>query len=149
MVEGATMTKAKLLTTRCRVHWCLRKAWNRYPQGEMSISQATLHGQLKDFNLEISHSFSTIDNDTLDGIVRSIKEEFPNNGYRMVWGHLKEGDWLFSSPVLKKGYYELTLRVLYLHGFTSQIEKIQSSQSNHSLAYWRTSQTHKVCFPKL
>ncbi|CAH3171348.1 unnamed protein product, partial [Porites lobata] len=44
----------------------------------LSISQATLHGQLKDFNLEISHSFSTIDNDTLDGIVRSIKEEFPN-----------------------------------------------------------------------
>ena len=30
----------------------------------LSISQATLHGQLKDFNLEISHSFSTIDNDT-------------------------------------------------------------------------------------
>ena len=47
----------------------------------LSISQATLHGQLKDFNLEISHSFSTIDSDTLDGIVRSIKEEFPNNGY--------------------------------------------------------------------
>ena len=89
----------------------------------LSISQATLHGHLKDFNLEISHSFSTIDNDTLDGIVRSIKEAFPNNGYRMVWGHLKEGDWLFSSPVLEKGYYELTLRVLCLHGFTSQIEK--------------------------
>ena len=89
----------------------------------LSISQATLHGQLKDFNLEISHSFSTIDSDTLDGIVRSIKEEFPNNGYRMVWVHLKEGDWLFSSPVLEKGYYELTLRVLCLHGFTSQKEE--------------------------
>ena len=89
----------------------------------LSISQATLHGQLKDFNLEISHSFSTNDNDTLDGIVRSIKEKFPNNCYRMVWGHLKEGDWLFSSPVLEKGYYELTLRVLCLQGFTSQKEE--------------------------
>ena len=44
---------------------------------------------LKDFNLQISHAFSTIGDDTLDGIVRSIKEKFPNSGYRMFWGHLK------------------------------------------------------------
>ena len=56
----------------------------------LSISQARLNRRLKDLNLEISHSFSTIDDDTLNGIVRSIKEEFPNSGYRiMVWGHLK------------------------------------------------------------
>ena len=55
----------------------------------LSISPATLNRRLKDLNLEISHSFSTIDDDTLNGIVRSIKEEFPNSGYRMVWGHLK------------------------------------------------------------
>ena len=55
----------------------------------LSISQATHNRRRKDFNLEISHSFSTIDDDTLDGIVRSKKEEFPNSGYRMVWGHLK------------------------------------------------------------
>ena len=29
------------------------------------------------------------DDDTLNGIVRSVKEELPNSGYRMVWGHLK------------------------------------------------------------
>ena len=46
----------------------------------LSISQATLSRRRKDFNLEISHSFSTIDDDTLDGIVRSKKEEFPNSG---------------------------------------------------------------------
>ena len=55
----------------------------------LSISQAILNRRRKDFNLEISHSFSTIDNNTLDGIVRSKKEEFPTSGYRMVWGHLK------------------------------------------------------------
>ncbi|CAH3153690.1 unnamed protein product [Porites evermanni] len=55
----------------------------------LSISQATLNRRRKDFNLEISHFFSTIDDDTLDGIVRGKKEEFPNSGYRMVWGHLK------------------------------------------------------------
>lgn len=39
----------------------------------LSISKGTLHRQRKDFNLEISNSLSTIDNDTLDGIVPSIK----------------------------------------------------------------------------
>ena len=53
----------------------------------LGISDATVHRRLKDFNLEISHSFSTIDDNTLDGIVLSIKEEFPNSGYRMVLGH--------------------------------------------------------------
>ena len=33
----------------------------------LSISQATLNRRLKDLNLEISHSFSTIDDDTLNG----------------------------------------------------------------------------------
>ena len=55
----------------------------------LGISDATVHRRLKDFNLQISHSFSTVDDNALDCIVRSIKEEFPNSGYRMVCGHLK------------------------------------------------------------
>ena len=53
------------------------------------ISDATVHRQLKDFNLPISHSFSTVDDNTLDGIVRGIKEEFSSSGYRMVCGVLR------------------------------------------------------------
>ena len=64
----------------------------------LGISDATVHRRLKDFNLQISHSFSTIDDNTLDGIVLSIKEEFPNSGYQIVIGHLR-GRGLFSSHV--------------------------------------------------
>ena len=86
----------------------------------LSISQATLNRRLKDLNLEISHSFSTIDDDTLNGIVRSIKEEFSISGYRMVWGHLKRrGLHGYSAgPVLEKACDELTLRVLCLDDLT-------------------------------
>ena len=52
----------------------------------LDISDATVHRRLKDFNLQIPHSFSTVDDNTLDGGVRSIKEEFPNSGYRMICG---------------------------------------------------------------
>ena len=41
----------------------------------LNISRATLNRRRKDFNLEISHSFSTIDDDTLDGIVRSKQQQ--------------------------------------------------------------------------
>ena len=50
----------------------------------LGISDATVHRRLKDFNLQISHSFSTVVDNALDCIVRSIKEEFPNSGYRFV-----------------------------------------------------------------
>ena len=54
----------------------------------LGISDASVHRRLKDFHLQISHSFSTVDDNTLDGIVRSIKVEFQNSGYRMICGHL-------------------------------------------------------------
>ena len=55
----------------------------------VAISDATVHRRLKDFNLQISHSLSNIDDNTLDAMVRSIKEEFPNSGYRIVCGALR------------------------------------------------------------
>ena len=51
----------------------------------LSISRATLNRRRKDFNLEISHSFSTIDDDTLDGIVRSKKEGVPSVTVAIEW----------------------------------------------------------------
>ena len=54
----------------------------------LGISDVMAHRWLKDFNLQISHLFSTVDDNTLHGIVCSTKEEFPNSGFRMVCGVL-------------------------------------------------------------
>ena len=69
----------------------------------LGISDATVHRRLKDFNHQISNSFSTVDDNTLDGFVCSIKEEFPNSGYRMVCGHLK-------CPCDKKNHFLFSFR---------------------------------------
>ena len=82
--------RPKIRVTKERLSYLADNGFKAMDMARMlGISDATVHRRMKDFNLEISHSFSTIDDNTLDGIVLSIKEEFPNSGYRMVLGHLR------------------------------------------------------------
>ena len=113
----------------------------------LSISQATLNRRRKDFNLEISHSFSTIDNNTLDGIVRSKKEEFPTSGYRMVWGHLKGRALVIQQSRVRESRCGELNGFRWLH--VTERRKYKVASPNALLAYCWPSQTQKVSFPKL
>ena len=82
--------RPKICVTKDQLSYLVDNGFKATDMARMlGISDATVHRRLKDFNLQISHSFSTVDDNALDCIVRSIKEEFPNSGYRMVCGHLK------------------------------------------------------------
>ena len=99
----------------------------------LSISRATLNRRRKDFNLEISHSFSTIDDDTLDGIVRSKKEEFPNSGYRMVWGHLKGRGLVIQQSRVRESRCRESNALRWLH--VTERRKYKVASPNALLAY--------------
>ena len=113
----------------------------------LSISRATLNRRRKNFNLEISHSFSTIDDDTLDGIVRSKKEEFPNSGYRMVWGHLKGRGLVIQQSRVRESRCRESNALRWLH--VTERRKYKVASPNALLAYRWTLQTQKVSFAKL
>ena len=98
----------------------------------LGISDATAHRRLKDFNLQISLSFSIVDNNTIYGIVRSIKEEFLISGYRMVCGVLRVSTlswwnwrlWMYSEmvPPTTQLNFLLNLSTLASWGLVDKLE---------------------------
>ena len=108
----------------------------------LGISDATVHRRLKDFNLQTSHSFSTVDDNTLDGIVRSIKEEFPNSGFRMVCGHLKGRGYVIQQIRVRESLRRIDLEdtiLRWLH--VTERRKYNVSSPN---ALWHIDGHHKL-----
>ena len=52
------------------------------------VSRRTLNRQMKERGLSVRGCYSTINDDELDRVVRSIKSRMPHVGYRMVKGEL-------------------------------------------------------------
>lgn len=46
------------------------------------------NGLFRNFHVNGKHSYSTIENNELDDLVKSISHEFPNCGYKTMRGHL-------------------------------------------------------------
>ena len=55
----------------------------------LGVSESTLRRRLKDFNLSTSQRFTEISDEELDNVVKHIKQEFNNSGYRMIIGLLR------------------------------------------------------------
>ncbi|KAL5479147.1 hypothetical protein EMCRGX_G000505 [Ephydatia muelleri] len=54
----------------------------------IGISQRTVHRRMSEFGLSISGQYANITDDYLDQVVRSIQNEFPLCGNRLMRGHL-------------------------------------------------------------
>lgn len=70
---------AEMLQTNLPVHYIAKM---------MGVSTRTIFRRMKDFGLSISGLYSCISDEELDNIVRTIKEDMPAAGYRMVRGRL-------------------------------------------------------------
>lgn len=55
----------------------------------MGVSRSTVFRRMKEYDLSVRSMYSTINDDELDSLVASIKNDLPNAGYRMVRGRLE------------------------------------------------------------
>lgn len=55
----------------------------------LHVSLSTLRRRMVEFRMMIRAQYSDISDDDLDRMVRSIQDQYPNCGYRMMQGHLK------------------------------------------------------------
>ena len=54
----------------------------------INISCSTVKRRLKEYNLNVKETYSTLNDDELDSKVDSILSEFPNTGYKRMKGFL-------------------------------------------------------------
>lgn len=54
----------------------------------LGVSTRTVHRRMKEYNLSVRGTYSTITDPELDNVISDIKSQMPNAGYRMVQGHL-------------------------------------------------------------
>lgn len=81
--------RPKILITQEQLSYLSDNGFKAVDMARMfGVSESTINRRLKDFNVRTSRSFSQIDDSALDDVIRNIKIEFPNSGYRMMLGHL-------------------------------------------------------------
>ena len=54
------------------------------------VSLRTIRRRMTEYHLSVKSRYSTMDNDELDGVVKEMKEQFPNSGYRIMDGLLRQ-----------------------------------------------------------
>ena len=83
--QRASPGRPKLIITESQSSYLSDYGFKTVDMARMfDVSVATIHRQLKDFNMSISHSFSDIDNNVLGNIILDIKQQHPNSDYRLV-----------------------------------------------------------------
>ena len=55
----------------------------------LSVSKSTVQRRFREYEISVSSAISQLTNDQLDGLVRQIKNDFPNAGYRRVDSQLR------------------------------------------------------------
>lgn len=54
----------------------------------LGVSEKTINNRMKEYGLSIRASYTTISDDELDVLVKSVTSEFPNIGHKSISGHL-------------------------------------------------------------
>ena len=66
----------------------------------LGVSLSTVRRRMAEYHLSVHSRYSTINDDELDSIVREIKVQFPNSGYRIMDGLLRQHG--MRIPALEK-----------------------------------------------
>ena len=54
----------------------------------LGVSESTIKRRMREYNFSITNKKTAVSDDDLDNIVRSIRRDFPNAGYRRVQSQL-------------------------------------------------------------
>jgi len=82
----------------------------------LGVSVHTIQRRMDDIGLRVYDLYSTLSDNKLDMTVNEILIQFPNTGYRMMIGHLKDVEFEFNSTGSGKVFTIYPLQVLPLGG---------------------------------
>ena len=106
------------------------------------MSLSTIQRRMSDYGLSIQQTYSTIGNDELNRLVRQCLSGFPNAGYRMVGGWLRQNGYRVQETGVRQSLHEVDpvgIANHWLHCIRRRSYSVPSSQ-----ALWYLDRNHKL-----
>ena len=108
----------------------------------LGVSLSTIRRRMNEYGLSIQQTYSTINNDELNHLVRQCLSAFPNAGYRMVGGWLRQNGYRVQETRVRQSLREVDpvgIANRWLHCIRRRVYNVSSSQ-----ALWHLDGNHKL-----
>ena len=108
----------------------------------LGVSLSTIRRRMNEYGLSIQQTYSAINNDELNRLVRQCLSAFPNAGYRMVGGWLRQNGYQVQETRVRQSLREVDpvgTANRWLHCIRRRVYNVSSSQ-----ALWHLDGNHKL-----
>ncbi|XP_060587542.1 uncharacterized protein LOC132743043 isoform X2 [Ruditapes philippinarum] len=112
----------------------------------LNVSSRTIARRLQYYSLSIRNSYSNIDDNELDELVASKVQEFPNSGYRTIYGHLKSVDVRIQISRVREAIKRVDPCAVAVRRLFMQHYRIKRRRYNVEapMALWHVDTNHKL-----
>lgn len=108
----------------------------------IGVSLSTIRRRMTEYDLSVTGLYSTITDDELDTIVREIKLNFPNCGYRLMKGHLLQEGHRISQMRIRDVLHRVDPDGVALR-WASTVQRRKYTVAS-PLALWHIDGNHKL-----
>ena len=110
----------------------------------LGVSQRTVERRLRDFNLNISTTYSNLSDQELDAVIRSILRDFPQTGYKRMTGFLKARGLIVQQSRIREAMRRTNPEGTLLRALRIHVIRRRSYQVAGPLALWHIDGNHKL-----
>ncbi|XP_028412583.1 uncharacterized protein LOC114535478 [Dendronephthya gigantea] len=110
----------------------------------LNVGKRTIERRLHEFGISINTTFSSINNDDLDAVVRDIVKEFPNVGYRRLTGFLRVKGISVQQQRVREALRRVDPDGVLLRAVELNVIRRQPYHVSSPLSLWHIDGYHKL-----
>jgi len=110
----------------------------------LGVSERTVERRLREFNLNISTSYSNLSDQELDAVINSIVTDFPQTGYKRMTGFLRARGIIVQQSRIRAAMRRTNPEGTLLRALGIHVIRRRSYQVAGPLALWHIDGNHKL-----
>ncbi|XP_068670218.1 uncharacterized protein [Montipora foliosa] len=131
--------------TRQQVEYFKHYSFNAVQMAAMlGVSEATLRRRLQEYDLPLSESFTAMSDEELDEVVKDIKKDFCQSGYRMVLGVLRSRGYRIQQRRVMESLRRVDVEGVIMRSLQLKIIHRREYRVYGPNALWHIDTNHKL-----